>query len=266
VIVLVTNDDGYDAPGLAVLADIARDLFGPEVYVVAPDVERSGSGHSITLRQRVSVSRRAERGWALGGTPADCVRVGVNALLPAPPQLVLSGVNRGFNLGTDVYYSGTVSAAIEACMGGLPAVAVSAEDPGDRQTPREPVEAFLPDILRAVVAHGLPRRTLLNVNIPRRPPRGLRVTRLGVRQYTDRFELRHDASGAPFFWLSGGPTDGPDGSGTDVTAAAEGYVTLTPLLLELTHHDFVPVLRSWEIGRRPPRDAAAVAAAPDGPP
>lgn len=242
----MTNDDGFDAPGIHALAHVARQLPDAEVYVVAPDVERSGSGHSITLRRRISVDRRGEREWALGGTPADCVRVALHALLPAPPDLVLSGANRGYNLGTDVYYSGTVSAAIEATVSGITAVAVSQEDPGDRQTLLAPLLPWIPRLLRGVVRHGLPERTMLNVNVPRRhEARGVRVTHLGVREYDDRFEAQTDEHGRRYFWLGGGPTPTPNRRDSDVTLVEQGYVSVTPILLDLTHRDLVPVLKAW---------------------
>jgi 5'-nucleotidase len=246
LIVLVTNDDGFDSPGLHALAAVARQLPGAQVYVVAPDVERSGSGHSITLRRRISVQERGERAWALGGTPADCVRVALHALLPGRPDLVLSGANRGYNLGTDVYYSGTVSAAIEATVAGLTAVAVSQEDPGDGLTLLGPLLPWLPRLLMGVARRGLPPRTLLNVNVPRREPcRGMRVTRLGVRRYSDRLECLTDEDGRRYFWLGGGPAPTPNGPGTDVAAVEAGYVSVTPILLDLTHRDLIPVLRAW---------------------
>lgn len=216
------------------------------MYIVAPDVERSGSGHSITLRRRISVDRRGERAWALGGTPADCVRVALHALLPGPPALVLAGANRGLNLGTDVYYSGTVSAAIEATVSGLTAVAVSEEDPGDHQTLLAPLLPWVPRLLRGVVRHGLPPRTLLNVNVPRRhEARAMRVAQLGVRDYDDRFETQTDEHGRRYFWLGGGPAPTPNRPGSDVALLDEGYVTVTPILLDLTHRDLVPVMRAW---------------------
>lgn len=214
--------------------------------MVAPDVERSGSGHSITLRRRIAVDRRGPRAWAIGGTPADCVRLALHALLPTPPDLVLSGANRGYNLGTDVYYSGTVSAAIEATVAGRTAVAVSEEDPGDHQTLLAPLVPWLPRLLAGVVERGLPAGTLLNVNVPRRQPcLGVRVTRLGVRRYSDRFEQLTDEEGRRYFWLGGGPAPTPNRPGTDVAAVEAGYVSVTPILLELTHRDYIPVLRSW---------------------
>jgi 5'-nucleotidase len=244
--VLVTNDDGFDAPGVHALAHVARQLPDAEVYVVAPDVERSGSGHSITLRRRISVDRRGERAWALGGTPADCVRVALHALLPAPPDLVLSGANRGYNLGTDVYYSGTVSAAIEATVSGIPAVAVSEEDPGDHQTLLEPLLPWVPRLLRGLIRHGLPRRTLLNVNVPRRRRAvGMKVAHLGVRDYDDRFEAQTDEHGRRYFWLGGGPAPTPNRRESDVALVEQGMVTVTPILLDLTHRDLLPVLAAW---------------------
>lgn len=242
----MTNDDGFDAPGLHALAHVAAQLPEAEVYLVAPDVERSGSGHSITLRRRISVDRRGERAWALGGTPADCVRVALHALLPQPPGLVLSGANRGLNLGTDVYYSGTVSAAIEATVSGIQAVAVSEEDPGDRQTLLAPLLPWLPRLLRGVVRRGLPARTLLNVNVPRRRTAlGMRVAHLGVRDYDDRFEAQTDEHGRRYFWLGGGPAPTPNRRESDVTLLEAGYVTVTPILLDLTHRDLVPIVRAW---------------------
>ncbi|HEX8690992.1 MAG TPA: 5'/3'-nucleotidase SurE [Longimicrobium sp.] len=247
-LILCTNDDGYLAPGLGVLAKAARALG--EVHVVAPDREQSATSHSLTMHVPIRARQVAERTHYVTGTPTDCVMLGVEALLPRRPDFVLSGVNHGMNMGEDVLYSGTVSAAMEATIFGIPAVAVSYAGRGDV----DHLEAYGPlleRLLRQIVGRGgFPPETLLNVNLPAIPPeqvRGVRVTRLGRRVFTDAFMQGRDPSGRPYYWIGGGNIEWQLHEGTDFHAVAEGCVSVTPLHLDLTNHALLEHVAGWKL-------------------
>jgi 5'-nucleotidase len=256
VLVLLTNDDGVQAEGLLALYD--RLAAEHEVYVVAPDRERSGSSHAITVFQPLMVHRThiggpsSPRGgteaWAVVGTPADCVKLAVFGLLPRRPDLVISGINRGPNLGSDVFYSGTVSAAIEAVILGLPALAVSLAAFNDLDYRfAGQVSAYLAERL---MGEGLPRGTLLNVNVPAIDPTGIagiRVTRLSGHEWQDTFEERRDPRGHSYFWLTATPLRDTPAPGTDTEAIKNGCVSVTPMHLDLTHHSMLAVLEGWNL-------------------
>src|SRR6266508_1636695 len=176
-VILITNDDGIHAAGLTALARALEELG--EVWIVAPDREQSAVGHALTLHRPLRVERLGERKLSVNGTPSDCVNLGVLGILPEPPVLVVSGINHGSNLGDDVTYSGTVSAAMEGTLLGVPSIAVSLADGGDQSVAAEVARLIA---LRVLVT-GLPKKTLLNVNVPEGPPRGIRLTRLGHRVY-----------------------------------------------------------------------------------
>lgn len=243
----MTNDDGIHAPGLRTLV---RELVSlGSVVVVAPDQERSGTGHGITVHTPLRV-RTVDWGggvlaFSLNGTPADCVKLGVDALVDGPCDLVISGVNRGPNLGTDVLYSGTVSGAVEGYLQGLPALAVSL----DSFTSRE--EAYGP---AARLARGLAQKLLevrppllLNVNVPgKSPSRGVQITRLGRRTYRNVFDRREDPRGRSYYWLAGEAVDLDLSPGTDARAVQDGYVSITPLRFDLTDAAAMEQLRPWE--------------------
>jgi len=248
MLILCTNDDGYLARGLRVLAEAARPLG--EVHVVAPDREQSATSHSLTMHVPIRARSVGERTHSVTGTPTDCVLLGVEALLPRRPDIVLSGVNHGMNMGEDVLYSGTVSAAMEACVFGIPAVAVSYAGRYDV----EHLEAWGPLLARLleqlVRRDGFPPETLLNVNLPPIPPeqvKGVRVTRLGRRVFTDAFTRGNDPSGRPYFWIGGGNIEWSTGEGTDWEAVDAGYVSVTPLHLDLTNHALIETVRGWGI-------------------
>jgi len=256
LLILLTNDDGVHAEGLAALYDrFAREH---EVYVAAPDRERSGSSHSITVFQPLMVHRThvggpdSPRGgteaWAVAGTPADCVKLAVASLLPRRPDLVVSGINRGPNLGSDVFYSGTVSAAIEAIILGIPALAVSLAAWSDLDYRfAAKVSAYLADRL---VREGLPPATLLNVNVPAIDPTcvaGIRVTRLSGHEWQDTFEERSDPRGRSYFWLTAQPLTGAPEPGTDTEAIKSNCVSITPVHLDLTHHSIMARLEGWDL-------------------
>ncbi len=243
-LILISNDDGVDAPGLRALADAVRELG--EIMVVAPDRERSAASHAISLDRPLRADEREHGIWAVDGTPADCVYLALLHLLPRPPALVLSGINRGYNLGSDFFYSGTVAAAVEAAVRGIPACALSLE-----RGPSEGLAAaggFARALAHAILAEGLPKGTLLNVNVPNHGPlRGYRFTRLGQRVYRDQVEVRTDLRGQRYFWI-GGPEvlvrDAPD---TDGASVAASIVSITPLDLDLTSHELLGALPGWRL-------------------
>lgn len=235
--ILVSNDDGVDAPGIAALADAVSGLG--EVHVVAPAVERSAVGHAITLFEPLWVHRvkRLGEDWAtaVSGTPADCVKLAVQALLPEPPALVLSGINRGANTGINVIYSGTVSAATEGTILGIPSIAVSIASYsfGDYEAASWIVRTLAEDVLR----NGLPTGTLLNVNVPPLPKneiRGVRLTRQGHARFAESFDERRDPRDRVYFWMAGRRDDGPEPPGSDETAVRDGYISISPLHYDLT--------------------------------
>ena len=248
MLILCTNDDGYLAPGIGVLAEAARDLG--EVHVVAPDREQSATSHSLTMHLPLRAGRVDERKHYVTGTPTDCVMLAVEALLPRRPDFVLSGVNHGMNMGEDVLYSGTVSAAMEATIFGIPAIALSY---AGRPTP-EQLAAYGP-LLKRLLAQlvrreGFPHETLLNVNLPAIDPaevKGVRVTRLGRRVFSDTIQRGQDPSGKPYYWIGGGNIEWAASEGTDFHAVSEGYVSVTPLHLDLTNHALLADVERWSL-------------------
>ena len=240
--ILLTNDDGVNAPGLAVLERIARE-FSEDIWIVAPAEEQSGAGHSLTLTQPVRLRKHGDRRFSVTGTPTDAVMMGLAHILKdTPPDLILSGVNRGANLGEDVTYSGTVSAAMEGALAGIPSIALSQsyarEGMGDT-VPFAAAEAWADEVLKPLVGAAHAPRTLVNVNFPALPPsevKGIRVVRQGIRDYgRTRIVQRTDPRGYNYYWFGLGPVVHTPGHSTDLEAIADGYVTVTPLHLDLTH-------------------------------
>ncbi len=249
--VLLTNDDGLASPGLLALARAVRDVA--DTYVVAPEQERSAASHAITLHKPLRVARAqlADTGlpaWATNGTPADCVVLGVLDLLSTPPDVVVSGINVGANLGMDLIYSGTVSGAVEAALFGIASIAISVASFKDLHW--EPAAQFAARLVQAVAEHGLPPDTFLNVNVPNRPAaelRGVAITRQSSRRYVSRLEKREDPRGRDYYWLTGSPDGGESAAGTDARAVAEGWISVTPLHLDMTSTELSPVIRSWRL-------------------
>jgi 5'-nucleotidase len=245
---LLSNDDGIDAPGIVALADGLDAAH--EVWVVAPATERSAMSHSLTMHKPLRASPRGERRWAISGTPADCIYVAVHHLMvDRPPELVLSGVNRGSNLGSDVHYSGTVAAAREACLHGFPSVALSLHGVADAaEVHWETAVAIGERLVEAVSADPLPRGVFVNVNVPNLPLdrlRGLKACRLGERVYGPLVDERLDPRGKPYLWI-GGPHlnfgEDPDADGPSVEA---GWATVTPVSAEITWVPSMPQVRRW---------------------
>jgi 5'-nucleotidase len=238
-LILVTNDDGVHAPGLAALAGAMEPLG--EVWIIAPEREQSACGHALTLHRPLRPHQWGERRFAVNGTPSDCVNLAVLGFLPERPVLVASGVNHGSNLGDDVTYSGTVSAAMEGTLLGVPSIAVSLVDEGDMAAAARVARL----IAMRVLVEGLPAKTLLNVNVPRETPRGIRFTRLGHRVYAGKVVEQADPRGRPHYWLGGGPAEWEALDGTDMGAVHEGFAAVTPLHMDLTNHRALAGMVDW---------------------
>lgn len=255
--ILLTNDDGVSSPGLYALRQALQTVT--EVVVFAPDHSWSAAGHTKTMHKplRVYQTRLCDgtSAYTTNGSPSDAVALALLGILPTWPALVVSGINLGPNLGHDVTYSGTVAAAMEAAVFGLPAIAVSLDllaiPPGPGEEPHfEPVARFAAHLARIVLERGLPHDTLLNVNAPNLPQealRGVQVTRLGQRIYRDVLIEREDPRGHKYYWIGGEPPGGLGNDGTDLRAVADGYLSLTPLHLDLTAHDLLPDLEGWKL-------------------
>jgi 5'-nucleotidase len=256
--ILVANDDGITAPGIGALA---RSLASEHtVFVVAPDRERSAMGHALTLHRPLRAEPFPMGGgiagaWAISGTPSDCVKLAVSAaLLDGPVDLVVSGINRGPNLGTDVLYSGTVSAALEGAINGFPALAFSLASFSD--VGYERAAEFALQLVRQIQTHDLPAKFLLNVNVPAQdaPFRGIKVTKLGVRKYQDVFERRQDPRGRTYYWLAGEAIETGEAPDSDVMAVRDNYISLTPIQYDLTHYPLLETVKDWQLGLKAKAD------------
>jgi 5'/3'-nucleotidase len=252
--ILVTNDDGVFAPGLLALVTEMRQ-WG-EVTILAPDRNWSASGHVKTLdrplRVKEVVLSDGLPALASDGAPSDCVALALLGLLPKPVDLVVSGINPNANLGHDVTYSGTVTAAMEAVIGGVPGLAVSLDSPENHKFGLDftPAAHMAGRIVGQVIQRGLPPGILLNINVPYLPVpqiKGIEITRQGLRLYRDSLEKRLDPRGRPYYWIGGEAPTGLNEEGTDFGALAKGYVTVTPLHLDLTAHSNIQLLKTWEL-------------------
>jgi len=247
--ILLTNDDGYHAPGLAILEAIAR-AFSDDIWVVAPLEEQSGAGHSLTLSRPLRIRRFDEQRYAISGTPTDAVMMALAKIMKdSPPDMILSGVNRGANLAEDVTYSGTVSAAMEGALAGVRSIALSQvyarEGMGDA-VPFEAASAWGERVLRPLIDAPMAPRTLVNVNFPALPAdkvQGIRVVNQGMRDY-GRLQIvtNRDPRGYEYHWFGLGPPVGTYEHSTDLEAIADGYVAVTPLHLDLTHGESLDML------------------------
>jgi len=243
--ILVTNDDGVYAPGIAVLRRIARTLSG-DVWVVAPQEEQSGAGHSLTLRRPLRLRRLSARRFSVDGTPTDCVLVAAKHLFADRlPDLVLSGVNRGANLAEDVTYSGTIAAAMEATLLGIPAIAFSQNIEGNHSCDWSIAHAHGARLIRRLVAAGWPDNVLLSVNFPdveARKVKGVAVARQGRRKIGDQLVEGTDPRGRTYYWIGDMRVDDRSRRGTDLAAMADGMVSVTPVNLDMTHGDTMAAL------------------------
>jgi 5'-nucleotidase len=232
--ILVTNDDGYTADGITALLDALDGLA--EVWMVAPDREQSAMSHALTLDRPLRAREVSPRRFAVNGTPTDCVALALSCLMrDARPSVVVSGINRGANMGVDVHYSGTVSAAFEGVISGVPAIAVSKVVTNGIDWTS--AAAVARELTSWVLRNGLPPNTLLNVNVPGDEPLGLKLTRLGVRRYTEGMVEQTDPRGRPIYWLGSGEPVWERIPGTDFNEVGEGFVSVTPLHLDMTATD-----------------------------
>jgi 5'-nucleotidase len=246
---LCANDDGILAHGLDCLVKAAEPLG--EVTVVAPDREQSATSHSLTLHHPIRPVPRGERRWQVDGTPTDCVMIAVEALMPHRPDFVLSGINHGQNMGEDVLYSGTVAAAMEGVMLGVPSIALSYAG-GELQADPDVLSSQI-DVITRLIRHltslpGMPTDTLLNVNLPPLHGdriRGSRLTRLGKRVYSDSLMEMKDPRGRQIYWIGGGSASWSGPEDSDFRAVREGYISVTPLHMDLTHHQLIETAPTW---------------------
>jgi 5'-nucleotidase len=245
--ILVTNDDGILAPGLSLLADVCREVG--TVTVVAPDREQSGTSHSLTLHRPLRPQRRPDGAWQIDGTPTDCVMLALQALMPDGPDFVFSGVNHGPNMGEDVLYSGTVSAAMEAVTLGVPGIGISftGNQPETMATYRD----MLVQLVRKITSvASFPDHTLLNINLPGIPAsevRGVQVTKLGSRYFSDSLRRMKDPWGREIFWIGGGTITWTGTENADHLAVANGYVSVTPLHMDLTNYSLLETVMGWSL-------------------
>jgi len=247
--ILISNDDGIHSVGLkALAAELCKEH---EVYIIAPDRERSAAGHSLTLHkplrvEEVNIGVGVAKAWETTGTPGDCVKIGISAILEKKPDIILSGINYGPNLGADVLYSGTVSAALEGAVLGFPSIAVSLFGNGDffEQDFIYPAK-FIAKFVHSVAEINFPKKTILNVNIPCVPEEdiaGVQVTRLGTRMYTDMYEKRIDPRGKTYYWMAGEFIRTEEPEGTDIMAIKNNKISITPVTFQVTNKEILPEL------------------------
>jgi len=250
---LLTNDDGIAADGLRYLKEAISHIG--EVTIVAPERQRSGSSHALTLDNPLRINKLDEHTIAVDGTPTDCVLLAMRGLLDRRPDLLISGINHGPNLGDDITYSGTVAAAFEGTLLGLPSIAISVCS--WRECLFDAAARFAAVIAEEVLKHGLPPGTLLNVNVPSLPPeqiKGVKVTKLGKRIYRDAIVRKTDPRGKDYYWIGGEPPIWCRGEDTDFEAIDQGMISVTPLHLDLTDYESIAEIKSWDLKPGPQDD------------
>ena len=242
----MTNDDGIHSEGLIALAEAMSELGS--VYVVAPDRERSAAGHSLTLHHPLRLEEISLNRYSLDGTPTDCVNLAVNGLLGFRPDIVVSGINKGANLGDDITYSGTVAAAMEGTLLGIPSIAVSLDSKSDFVFDAAAESAAR--IVKIVMSKGMPADTLININVPNLPDKelkGWKITRQGKRIYGDAIIENIDPRGRKYFWIGGDVLGFEHVDDSDFQAISEGFVSITPLHLDLTNYRAMGELKDWKL-------------------
>jgi 5'-nucleotidase len=246
--ILITNDDGITSGALYLLRQELKDLG--RIFIVAPDRDQSATSHSLTLYRPMRIERPEPDVFAVDGTPTDCVLIAAHGLLERAPDLVVSGVNRGPNMGDDVFYSGTVAAAIEGAMQGVPAIAVSLATSSGARADFQYACQYTRRLVGTVIEKGLPPKSVLNVNVPHLRDdeiKGVRVTRLGKRTYQDSLIERTDPRGRAYYWIGGDAPIWEPEEGTDFLAVDEGFVSVTPLRLDLTDDRLRATLSEWPL-------------------
>jgi 5'-nucleotidase len=252
--ILVTNDDGISSPGIKILSKTLKSIG--DVYVVAPETEQSAVAHALTLHRPLRFKKVGSKTYYVNGTPTDCVIIGVNKILPHRPDIIVSGINNGANLGDDISYSGTVAAAIEGTFLGVPSIAVSSvRDSQNNNNSRKDAlkfqvaANFARDIALKVINRGLPENTLLNVNVPNCAKiNGVRITKQGKLVYDNSVQELRDPRGNEYYWVGGGIPQWESGENTDFGAVQDGYISVTPVHLDLTNHEAIKYLEeNWKI-------------------
>ncbi|MBI5188598.1 MAG: 5'/3'-nucleotidase SurE [Nitrospirae bacterium] len=250
-VILVTNDDGVHSPGLIALFRAMKELG--DAYIVAPDRERSAVSHSLTMHRPLKVEELREHVYSINGTPTDCITIGVNKILSERPALIVSGINKGANLGDDITYSGTVSAAIESTMMGISSFAISLVVETQRAMPLhlDTASGVAIEIGRYILEKSLPYDTLLNVNVPnvhRNSIMGIKFTRQGKRIYDNSIQETFDPKGEKHYWIGGGKPYWEHGEDTDIQAIQEGSISITPIHLDLTNYEALKLLKKeWAL-------------------
>ena len=241
--ILITNDDGYNADGIQALEAGLSEIG--DVYVVAPEAEQSGASHSLTLGRPLRIRQIDERHWTVDGTPTDCVTMALNQILPAElrPDICCSGINHGANLGDDATYSGTVAGALESTILGVPGLAFSLASYRDQDF-AESVKVAK-EVTKKALANGLPKWTLLNINVPKGVPKGLRITKQGFKSARPVISEHIDPRGKAYYWIGEVREGFRAEGGTDFEAVDEGYVSITPMRSDLTSHSGIERLKDW---------------------
>jgi 5'-nucleotidase len=248
--ILVTNDDGYRSDGIQALARALRDIG--DVTIVAPTTEASAIGHALTLRHPLRLDPIDDRVFAVDGTPTDCVNIAVTHVFKGLPDLVVSGINKGWNLGDDVTYSGTVAGALEGALLGMPAIAVSLRQTrGDYDFSYAARAAAV--MAEAILRRPLPPRTFFNINVPKGQPKGYRVTVQAKRNHVTSVSERHDPKGRPYYWLEEGQNEWQPHDRSDYQAVRDGFISVTPLQPDLTAHDALAAVEALAVEREPVR-------------
>ena len=246
--ILVTNDDGVHSDGLKALAEALRPLG--EVTIVAPTLEASAIGHALTLRRPLRLERVADRVFAVDGTPTDCVNIAVATVMKGLPSLIVSGINKGWNLGDDITYSGTVSGALEGALLGVPSLAVSLQD-ATRPSDFNGAARAAAMVAGTVLEKGLPARTFLNVNVPLGGVKGFRVTVQAKRNHVTTVGERQDPRGQSYFWIEEGQNEWEAHDRSDYQAVRDGYISVTPLQPDLTAYSVIPSVEEFSFAETP---------------
>ena len=249
--ILLTNDDGINAPGIQTLCRELMEIG--MVTVIAPDSEKSATGQAITVHNPIRVDKHVIYGidveaWRVGGTPTDCVKLALEAILTEKPDIVVSGINHGPNLGTDVLYSGTVSAAMEAALVDIPAVAISLDS--WRVSDFAPAAKFARKFITVMAENTPIPYSVININIPDLPEEEIKaplITKLGVRNYENTFQKRVDPRGRTYYWMGGSIAETENMPGTDIAAIKAGHISITPVYFDMTHHTAIDILKKWTL-------------------
>lgn len=243
--ILVTNDDGITAEGIKALARGLKQLENCEITVVAPTQERSATSHSLTLHRPLRIHKKSKDIFAVDGTPTDCVMLACGKIMTSKPDLIVSGINRGGNLGDDVHYSGTVSAAIEGGIMGIPAIAIS--QLGKDEFHYQKAVEFAKKLVKTVIKNQLPPGIVLNVNVPEKcETLDFEIVKTGKRNYGDIYEERYDPRGKPYYWIGGNLYEFQDIPESDCNTVSGGKISVTPLQVNLTNRNFLKTMKGWQ--------------------